>query len=349
MIDIEIHPHTAAESLKLLQEKIGGTFTEESNKCILNVDNDIAKGRIIYSEFDWGVHYMDLKIKFYEDFTIHSHSDDFNPLRFLYVMKGHIRHRFGVDNTERKVERFHSLIFTNNSEGDNFLVYPVDTLCHINLIQIERKSFLKRKNTNIASLNKTLHDVFVDKDHDNRFSHYGSLNLQLGDFINEIDELESEGEGMVNVLKTEALVYQILSFHIQQHNKFYEGVPLPTSLSNRELKIIRKLGNAIIKNPSFAYNLDDLSQESALSQAKLQEGFKFLYHRTVTEYVRHIRLEKARDLLNTDDLNISQVVYSIGFTSRSYFSKIFKEKYNITPNEYRKNVQRSVGSGEVTV
>ncbi|WP_245585041.1 helix-turn-helix domain-containing protein [Psychroserpens burtonensis] len=41
--------------------------------------------------------------------------------------------------------------------------------------------------------------------------------------------------------------------------------------------------------------------------------------------------------MRSADLNVSQVVYSIGFTSRSYFSKIFKEKYGITPNEYRKS------------
>jgi AraC-like DNA-binding protein len=84
--------------------------------------------------------------------------------------------------------------------------------------------------------------------------------------------------------------------------------------------------------------LEQLSIESGLSQAKIQDGFKFLYTRTVTEYVRHIRLEAARELMRNGDLNVSQVVYSIGFTSRSYFSKIFKEKYEVTPNEYRKNV-----------
>ena len=70
----------------------------------------------------------------------------------------------------------------------------------------------------------------------------------------------------------------------------------------------------------------------------MQDGFKFLYNRTVTEYIRHIRLESARDLLKTTDLNISQIVYTIGFSSRSYFSKIFREKYGITPNEFKKKL-----------
>jgi transcriptional regulator GlxA family with amidase domain len=169
----------------------------------------------------------------------------------------------------------------------------------------------------------------------------------LGDFVKKIKK--TKGQGMVKSLKIEALVYEILSFHIQQHNTFSRGVPLPTSLSQSELKLIRSLGNKIIKEPSFDYSLDQLSSESGLSQAKLQEGFKFLYTRTVTEYVRHIRLERARDLLNQANLNISGVVYSIGFTSRSYFSKIFKEKYAITPNEYRKKVLKNLVLEKVAV
>ena len=43
-------------------------------------------------------------------------------------------------------------------------------------------------------------------------------------------------------------------------------------------------------------------------------------------------------MLKNTDLNISQIVYSIGFSSRSYFSKIFKEKYGITPNKFKKKL-----------
>ena len=46
--------------------------------------------------------------------------------------------------------------------------------------------------------------------------------------------------------------------------------------------------------------------------------------------------------MNDSDLNISEIVYTIGFSSRSYFSKIFKEKYNISPNEYKSKVFQPV-------
>lgn len=347
MIEVNIVPEETKNSLKQISNCIGGNLHEDWNQSCLTVDNHLAKGKITYTPFDWGVELINFEIRFFEDVIIKTKANAINPLRFAYNLQGYFTHRFGINNAEKQVNQFHSLIFTNKAEGENFLHFPASENLDINLIQIERKDFLKKRTSNVSSLNKRLHEVFVDTDHEHRFAHHGSLNLKIGDFIKKIKK--AKGKGMVKSLKIEALVYQILSYHIQQHNAFYKGDPLPTSLSQRELKLVQTLGNKIIKEPSFDYSLNHLSTESGLSQAKLQEGFKFLYNRTVTEYIRHIRLERARDLLNKADLNISEVVYTIGFTSRSYFSKIFKEKYEITPNEFRKKVLKNKMVDKVAV
>ncbi|PIE49050.1 MAG: hypothetical protein CSA39_04700 [Flavobacteriales bacterium] len=94
-----------------------------------------------------------------------------------------------------------------------------------------------------------------------------------------------------------------------------------------------------MNDPSKNYNLVDLSSETGLSQVKLQEGFRVLFAKTVTEFIRHVRLENAKHLLDTTDYNISQIVYTIGFSSRSYFSKIFREKYKISPSKYKNHLK----------
>ncbi|MGS2727026.1 helix-turn-helix transcriptional regulator [Psychroserpens sp. BH13MA-6] len=336
MKEIIITPENAKDLINQIQEAIGGTIDEKWNEYSLTLDNENARGTIKFMPFDWGVNLLNLNIVFFKEIIFNIQASKFNPIRFMYNYKGDFKHRFGINNDEKLVEQYHSLIFTNKTGGANHIHFPKDKQIETSIIQIVRKKFLKKRTTNASLLNERLYEVFVDTDHDNRFAHYGLLNLKMADYIKKMKHIKSKG--MVKVLKIESLVYEILSLHIQQHNKFQRGVQLPTSLTNTELKVIRKLGNKIIKDPSFNYSLEQLSMDSGLSQAKLQDGFKFLYTRTVTEYVRHIRLEAARDLMKNADLNVSQVVYSIGFTSRSYFSKIFKEKYNVTPNEYRKNV-----------
>ena len=53
------------------------------------------------------------------------------------------------------------------------------------------------------------------------------------------------------------------------------------------------------------------------------------------EQLKAARLIKAKELLITTDIRVSNIGYDVGFTSPSYFTKCFREKYGMTPNEYR--------------
>ena len=338
MIHIEIIADSPKDFLEQLQDAIGGEITERWSEFVLTINNENAIGSIRYIPFDWGVHLLDFSIKFHKEVFLHSKSyDDFNPIRFIYPSQGSLKHKFGKDKITREVSQFQSLIFTNKDGAYNDIIFPKDEKLDINVIQIIRKQFLKKRTTNVSTLNKKLYEIFIDTDHNHRFSNYGTLNLRMADLIKGLHNIKAKG--MLRILKIESKIYEILSLHIQQHNRLLEGKGIPESISKSDLKTVRKIGNSILKYPSKGYSLEQLSFASGLTQAKLQEGFKFLYKRTVTEYIRHVRLESARDMLKNTDLNISQIVYSIGFSSRSYFSKIFKEKYGITPNQFKKKLK----------
>ncbi len=48
-------------------------------------------------------------------------------------------------------------------------------------------------------------------------------------------------------------------------------------------------------------------------------------------------MKLAKDLLLNFDYSISEIVYMVGLSSRSYFSKIFRDQYGTSPSEFRKN------------
>jgi AraC-like DNA-binding protein len=55
---------------------------------------------------------------------------------------------------------------------------------------------------------------------------------------------------------------------------------------------------------------------------------------TPVEYVRSLKLKKALSLLQKNDLKISQIAYSVGFSNPNYFARAFKAKFNVSPSEY---------------
>ncbi|OEK07328.1 transcriptional regulator [Flavivirga aquatica] len=334
MTEINITAESTEGTVKQIQDVIGGDTVERWGEYVLTVDSHLAKGNIRFITFDWGVSLLEYDITFFDDITLVMDASNYNPIHFTYCLNGHCDHKFGFQKETRTIEQFQSVIITSKDGGYNYGYFPKDVKLEINVIQITRKLYLKKRLNNVSQLNKKLYEVFLDKDHENVFAYFGSYNLKMADTIAKLRKVKQKG--MIRILKIEGMVYQILSMHIHQHDIATKGKKVETNLLKSELKIIRKISKHILKNVSFDYSLDQLSSESGLTQAKLQEGFKILYARTVTEYIRHARLEAARDLMNNSELNISQIVYTIGFSSRSYFSKIFKEKYNISPSEYLK-------------
>ncbi len=341
MIKINITAQDTEGTVRQIQEVIGGEIQERWGEYSLILNNEHANGSIRFIDFAWGVSLLEYDLVFFDEVTLIMNASNYNPIHFAYCLEGYCGHRFGYqsDNEIRILEQFQSVIITSRDGGYNYGYFPKDKKLAINVIQVTRKPFLKKRLNSGESLNQKLYEVFLDADHEKVFAYFGSYNLKLADKINALRKVKSKG--MIRIMQIEGLVYQILSMHMLQHNSDVNNKPLSTTLLKRELKLVRAYAEKIEKNISVDYSLEDIASETGLTQAKLQEGFKLLYNRTVTEYIRHSRLEVARDYMTTTEMNISEIVYSIGFSSRSYFSKIFKEKYNISPSEFLKKNRKT--------
>jgi len=55
---------------------------------------------------------------------------------------------------------------------------------------------------------------------------------------------------------------------------------------------------------------------------------------TPVDFIRSVKLEKAKELLQKSDLNIAAIAYETGFSNPNYFTKVFKTCYKITPSEF---------------
>ena len=336
MIEITINAESAEGALVQIQDLLGGDLHERWGELALRIDNDIAKGCIKCLNFDWGVNLVEFDAIFFEDILFVDNHKNYNPIHFSYCSLGNFKHRFENQKEFHSIEQYHSSILVAEKNMQHFTLLQKDIHIIFNSIRIIRKEFVQKKNTQLAELNKKLYDVFVDQHNDTTYAYYSPIHLRMEDRVKSLRDLKAEG--IIRILQIEGEVYQLLAMHIARHDRFENNDPIPHMLLKSELKKVKSYAEKILAEPSLNYNLEKISRECGLSQAKLQEGFKFLYARTVAEYIKHTRLEAARDLMNTTDLNISQIVYTIGFTSRSYFSKIFKETYEMTPNEFKKKI-----------
>lgn len=78
-----------------------------------------------------------------------------------------------------------------------------------------------------------------------------------------------------------------------------------------------------------------LCDSLGLSRTTLHNRVKSLTNMSTTEYIRFLRLTRAKELLEDPSLYISEIAYSTGFQNHNYFSKRFRELFGVTPKEWR--------------
>lgn len=94
--------------------------------------------------------------------------------------------------------------------------------------------------------------------------------------------------------------------------------------------------NANMDNSNFS--VEELASCLHISRVQLYRKVKAILNIGIGDYIINFRLDKAVQLLKESDLNISEIAYSCGFASPNYFSTAFKNKYLMSPKEYRNSL-----------
>ncbi|WNR46288.1 response regulator [Paenibacillus roseipurpureus] len=83
--------------------------------------------------------------------------------------------------------------------------------------------------------------------------------------------------------------------------------------------------------------LDQIAQQVYINPSYLRAVFKKEIGMTVTDYVTHVRMHKAKELLGKGNIRLSDIAEQIGVSDPSYFSKSFKKFFGYSPSEYENN------------
>ncbi|WP_147677830.1 helix-turn-helix domain-containing protein [Algibacter pacificus] len=316
-----------------LHENFGGTLKTLSNEFILHLNDPFGTGTIKGISLKNGVSYLEFDINLNHEVTLSINATENLPIYFAYCSAGELGHRFGSKSKQRLLKKYQTGILTCQNAEENNLSFKKHTRTKISLIVVNTAVSESYEGFNF---NKKLRDTFFKNNTIDNSIYIGSFNLKINNKIGELKAIKQKG--IVRNLMIEGIVNLILAMEIQQRADDLKNVANDTgSLTKSEMEIIKEISEQIINSPEEDYTLKLLRKKSGLSASKLQEGFKMLHNRTVRDFIINERIKKSEQLIRTTDLNISEVVYSIGFSSRSYFSKIFKQKYDCSPKYYKEN------------
>lgn len=311
----------------------GGSVSDAGDERILEFNNDFGTGTIKGITLEGGLTYLQYDVCFKEDFKITSDPTPLRPLYFMYCLKGNIHQRFESSRHESLLDEFQTAIL-GGTEQINEVIFPSNQKVKLCVIRAVNSSE-SEKNRIPSTLERNMHELF-SKGKNEPIRYFGTYNLRIGEQLAQIERISQEG--LIKKLLVEGILNLTLAMEIQHLKADLRKEQNPTgSLTQYELKCIKEVSRKIEQHPEIQYSIKSICLECGLSASKLQEGFKLLHGKTVSDFIRNERLNTAERLISTTDMNISEIVYTVGLSSRSYFSKIFKRRYNCSPKMYQDN------------
>ncbi|QLE01247.1 helix-turn-helix transcriptional regulator [Galbibacter sp. BG1] len=137
----------------------------------------------------------------------------------------------------------------------------------------------------------------------------------------------------IKALYLKGKVYELLGLYFNKPEDA-DIEQCPFLIDEDNVRRIRRAKDIVIARMSEPPSLQELSDEIGLNLKKLKEGFKQVYGDSVYSFLFDYKMEYARKMLETGDLNVNEVGLKVGYSTASHFIAAFKKKYSTTPKKY---------------
>jgi AraC-like DNA-binding protein len=131
----------------------------------------------------------------------------------------------------------------------------------------------------------------------------------------------------------ESLMKQCLILLLRRH-LMRKNVGSPVFAALQDQRLTRAIIE-ILERPASKHSVDSLAAIAGMSRSSFSERFTEAFGEPPIEFVQRVRLRLGAQLLSTTDLPIKVIASSVGYSSRSYFSRAFRAAYGADPSAFR--------------
>jgi len=131
-------------------------------------------------------------------------------------------------------------------------------------------------------------------------------------------------------------------FETLKNNKKLELEPSAISITSDDEEFLKRIIEIVEKHiQDSQFNIESIATKMNMGRSAFYAKFTSLTNTSPVEFVREIRLKRARQYFNAGKHNITEVAYEVGFTNQKYFSTCFRKQFGVTPTEYLKSSHTS--------
>lgn len=334
MLTFQVNSIPLKEVIISLAESLGIPYKNYCGEYYVDIPAHIGEGQIRGINFENGLGLITYKVLFKEDFRLEFTLNEVHPLKFIYSLRGPVSHMFPNEGIKRSIDEFKCAIVASEKMNGHIMEFSKNVMHEVISVEIDRKEFSEKERCELQSYQSELKDILTDEAGKNQFYHVDHCGIYYKDLLKNVEDYKNFEFGRklnLQSITIQMFVNQLIQFDDDTLRSDQQAV-----LRIQELKRVEEAVKFIKENIAADLSIKNLSRLTGLNANKLQMGFQYLFLTTINEFVINERLEQSNHLLKNKEFNVQEVVAAVGLESSSYFSKIYKKKFGITPMNYRK-------------
>ena len=307
-----------------LVHRYGFKYSAQNGTSTLTVPDELGTGKISYISFSDAirVEIMDLELNHALAFYYDDYKNEYSTVcclsgEFKYIETGVMKASMGQNEM--------SIYALPHSRGVTVLT-PGKRLLAVSVAAGE--SFTDQlplqEQFDCGQLNQQFYKLMMPRRADAKSYNYFSKIL------------DNNMQGDLRRTYLDSLGKMILSELWQEHViQPLETESLNDSYSRFEQEALIRARAILTENFIDPPTISKLSRMTAVNEYKLKTGFREMFGKTVYEYIRGIRMENARHMLENPDLSIGEISGRVGYVNTSHFARAFRREYGVNPRDFR--------------
>lgn len=311
-----------------IQKEFSPNIQRKSGK--INIDQDFGNITINYFSTGIGINYSICTSTFYDDTILEGLYG--NDISFLLFNTGN-NVAIKSKNDDKQIEINSSSYYNGNQyEGHK-----------------QKGLYSKNKQYTFHYLlfDNNLCENFINKNQqqnkpifiNDQFSlNFGSQISQKQKILLEELSLIDQIDSKLQEIYFESKILDLTYNSINDINKPKVEKTIP--LSTQDIESLKKAKKILLEDITNPPSLKELAYKSAINEFKLKKGFKQLFGTTVYGLLQEYRLNKAKNLLENNEINIGEAALIVGYKNIGHFSSAFKSYFGISPIYIKKEQKK---------
>jgi len=270
---------------------------------------------------------------------------------FLFKMGQNINQNITIESKNKNVFFINIILDgiyeykSDFSKNINLLVQKGGTInCFVNE---EKGLHIRNANNPYKSLGVVIKDEFLEENLFSKIDDFKAINNQpMNIFKNELTNIKTqicanelfymEQEDTLQNIYMESKVLEIIYNEFSDILNMQKNPSLGIKLDGFDVQALQKAKEILINNMQNPPSIKELAKLVSLNEFKLKKGFKEKFKITPYKLLEKYRMEKAKYLLENEDMNVNEISQAIGYKYQNNFAKVFKQYYKISPKDIMK-------------